>query len=232
VTALSAAPAFAGDRAVADFIGYSEDGRYFAFEEYGVQDGSGFAYSNIYIVDLPADEWVDGSPFEAMADDTNPERTLYDVRIEARVAAGPQLIALQINQPAEILVLLGDGVPGADGKAMSFSIPNWGPPGSTEPDEFNLTLETFPAESPQDCISYMGEKGLGYALTYEAHGQTTELHRDGETLPNSRGCPMDYRLYAVLTRFESGEDRVAIISVYPFGFEGPDRRFIAVPLGD
>jgi hypothetical protein len=26
------------------------------------------------------------------------------------------------------------------------------------------------------------------------------------------------------------EDGVAIVSVYPGGFEGPDRRFIAVPL--
>jgi hypothetical protein len=26
-------------------------------------------------------------------------------------------------------------------------------------------------------------------------------------------------------------DAVAIISVYPGGFEGPDRRFLAVPLG-
>jgi hypothetical protein len=25
---------------------------------------------------------------------------------------------------------------------------------------------------------------------------------------------------------------VAIVAVYPGGFEGPDRRFIAVPLGD
>ena len=47
-----AGPALAGDRAVIDFIGYSADSRYFAFEEFGIQDGSGFPYSSIYIIDL------------------------------------------------------------------------------------------------------------------------------------------------------------------------------------
>ena len=50
----------AGDRALIDLIGYSEDGRIFAFEEFGIQDGSGFPYSNIYVVDLPADKWAYG----------------------------------------------------------------------------------------------------------------------------------------------------------------------------
>jgi predicted secreted protein len=230
--ALCAGPALAGDRAVAGFIGYSGDGRYFAFEEFGVQDGSGFAYSRIYIVDLPADEWVAGSPYEATADDANWDRPLHEVRAEAMAKAAPKLEALQIVEPAEVLVMLGDGVRGEDGKAMAFANPSWGPPGSTEDAEFRLSLETFPADSPQDCLAYIGEKGLGYALTYEANGTTVELHRDNGMLPNSRGCPVDYRLYAVLERFQSGGDRVAIISVYPFGFEGPDRRFLAVPLGD
>ena len=58
-----ATPALAGDRALIDFIGFSADARYLAFEEFGVQDGSGFPYSNIYILDLPADKWAGGSPF-------------------------------------------------------------------------------------------------------------------------------------------------------------------------
>ncbi len=40
-----ASPSLAGDRAGIDFIGYSADGGFFAFEEFGIQDGSGFAYS-------------------------------------------------------------------------------------------------------------------------------------------------------------------------------------------
>jgi predicted secreted protein len=61
-------------------------------------------------------------------------------------------------------------------------------------------------------------------------GTTEDIHHDGATLPKSRGCPMDYRLYAVVTPFEQATPRIALISIYPFGFEGPDRRFLAVPL--
>ena len=54
LTLFSAAPALAGDAAQFDPIGFSEDGRYFAYEEYGIQDGSGFPYATIYLVDLIA----------------------------------------------------------------------------------------------------------------------------------------------------------------------------------
>lgn len=53
-------PAVAGDFANRDIIGFSADGSRFAFEEYGQQDGSGFAYSNIYIRDRYRDRPLDG----------------------------------------------------------------------------------------------------------------------------------------------------------------------------
>ena len=64
-------PAVAGDFANRDIIGFSADGSRFAFEEYGQQDGSGFAYSNIYIyvIDTAIDRWTDGSPFRVMIKD-------------------------------------------------------------------------------------------------------------------------------------------------------------------
>lgn len=223
-----AMPAFAGDRALINFIGYSADGRYFAFEEFGVQDGSGFAYSTIYVIDLPADKWVAGTPFHMTAEDFEAEKPLGSVRATLMNRAAGDLNDLDIEVPAEILVLLGDGVPGADGHSLEYSIPNWGPPGSTEEHVFSATLDVFPADSPEDCVTYIGDKAKGYALSFKGE----ELHRD-KTLPKSRGCPLDYRLYAIVQPFEGGAgQKVAIISSYPFGFEGPDRRFLAVPLGN
>ena len=66
---LLATPAFAGDRALVDIIGYSQDADYFAFEEFGIQDGSGFAYSNVYVVNLETDSWALGTPIRVRADD-------------------------------------------------------------------------------------------------------------------------------------------------------------------
>jgi predicted secreted protein len=224
-------PAFAGDAALLDILGYSEDGKYLAFEEFGVQYGSVFAYSSIYIVDLAADEWVYGSPFDAQADGDHPDRPLAAVRAEAREKADERLEPLGITQPAEVLVLLGDGVPDADGKAMTFADPRGGPPLGTLDGLYGLALDTFPAGSRADCETILGHKAMGFALVFDSpDAQAIEVHRDGDTIPRSRGCVVDYRLYAVVEPFQTRGNRVAFISTYPFGFEGPDRRFIAVPL--
>ena len=63
----------AGDAAEFRAHGFSSDaqGRYFAFEEFGVQDGSGFPYSNIYNVDLEKDAWVDESPVRVTIKEEN-----------------------------------------------------------------------------------------------------------------------------------------------------------------
>ena len=52
VLLISVVFASAGDYANLNFIGFSKDGRYLAFEEYGIQDGSGWAYSKFYFVDV------------------------------------------------------------------------------------------------------------------------------------------------------------------------------------
>lgn len=225
----AALPAWAGDRALIDFIGYSPDGRRFAFEEYGEEDGSGFSYSDIYVIDLQADKWVSGSPFHAEGSDAQPDRTLAEVRAEAKGKAGGKLKETGIAVPVEFLASLGDGVAGTDGKVLGFSDPACCGPLQQGPDRYKLTLETFPADSPEDCVSFIGDKARGFALVFDDGQSKRDLHRDVK-LPKSRGCPLDYRVYAVVQPFEQTGSRVAIISSYPFAFEGPSRRFIAVPI--
>jgi predicted secreted protein len=216
-------PAFAGDAALADFIGFSEDLHTFAFEEYGVQDGSGFAYSTIYVVDLNADKWVGGSPFHSQAPEDEGDRPLAAVRADARILAGTQLDTLAT--PAETLWL--DGTSTGDGKAISFS---YGPLAG-EDKALSLTLSTAPAESSLDCAGLMGSAPLGFRLSFASGaGDAVIKHDDKGHVPASRGCTTDYRLYAVVRPFQSVHPSVAIVASYPFGFEGPDRRFLAVPL--
>jgi hypothetical protein len=75
--------------------------------------------------------------------------------------------------------------------------------------------------------------GLGFALLIAGDGPVRELHRDS-ALPDWRGCPVGYRLYAVVMPHELGDlsNGVAIVSSYPFDFEGSDRRFVIVPIGE
>lgn len=221
-------PAQAGDRSLIDFIGFSEDFRYFAFEEFGIQDGSGFAFSNIYVVDLDTDSWVVGTPIRVLAQ--SEARPLADVRAEAAGRVADHVSEFGMDVPVEIAALLGDGVPDIDGQTIGFGAPGISP--GEVSGRYELSLEQFDTAAASPCADWFGVQPKGYALTLSDAGVSREVHRDGD-LPRSRGCPLDYRLYAVVMPFGGAtlSNAVAIVSVYPGGFEGPDRRFLAVPLG-
>ena len=228
VLLIGAFPALAGDRAALDLIGYSEDTRYFAFEEFGVLDGSGFPYSSIYIVDLSNDSWVVGTPIKLVAKDEN--QTLQQVRADVLAEAADEIEEFSIHLPAELVALVGDGAPDNDGTRLRFGSPGYDPGSVSGNSELQLTSHPTSAIAP--CGEWFSIDPLGYELSLADGGSRRLIHRDA-TLPRSRGCPTGYRLYGVALPFmaQSTEAAVALISVYPGGFEGPDRRFIAVPLG-
>lgn len=220
-----AAPAVAGDRAQFNPIGFSADGRHFAFEEYGIQDGSGFPFSTTYIIDLPADKWVKGTPYRLRYHDETV--SIGELRRLAARDMTRSITELGIDFPGSIIALNGDGEPEAEPYALRFGTPGYGL--SDVQNDHRLELEVFDLASSEDCAIIDG-KTKGFALTLDG----VELSRDTGPIPKSRGCVMDYRLYAVVVPADFGtvpSAGVAIVSVYPFGFEGPDRRFIAVPLG-
>lgn len=225
--ALLASPALAGDRALIDFIGFSPDAKYFAFEEFGIQDGSGFAYSNIYVVDLENDTWLAGTPIRIRTEDES--KPLLQVRSEANSEAIKIIAEKEIFVPAEIAVLIGDGAVDADATSLAFGLPGY--ERGTVLEERRLTLKTFPLKSSEDCDLWFDTPPQGFELSLTSGEATVLVHRD-ETLPGSRGCALDYRLYAVVLPGLDAprESGVAVVSVYPGGFEGPDRRFLAVPL--
>lgn len=223
--ALMAGSALAGDRALIEYLGYSEDGRYFAFEEFGIQDGSGFPYSTIYVIDLPADKWVAGSPYRVRVDDEDAD--LSDVRDQAYALAESKLDELDIYEAAFPIAVNADGDPRADiGHELTFGDPGFGLDAATN--LRTLTLNVAPATPGLDC-SIIDNEVVGFSL----HLDGAEIYADPATLPESRGCSMGYKIYAVVRPAEwsgASEGQLAIISNYPFGFEGPDRRFLVVPL--
>lgn len=216
----------AGDAAKLDVIGFSPDGRYFAFEEFGVQDGSGFPYSNIYVVDLETDEWTARSPYRVRLESDGAD--VEEARQQSQHAARAAIERLAIKVPAESWSNeppLGDG-----DKAMAFS--DISSLLQTEGNYFSLKLTTRPAASPLKCETYMGTSAVGFTLRYARdEGVGSVVHADTGVLPRSRGCPVDYRIHALIHTAGGEGPYVAIIASYPFGFEGPDRRFLAVPLG-
>jgi predicted secreted protein len=73
----------------------------------------------------------------------------------------------------------------------------------------------------------------GFALKARRGSEAyVEVHRD-TTIPPSRGCPLRYSLsdaVALSTADGNTQKLVMLVNVFSFGFEGADRRFIAVPV--
>jgi predicted secreted protein len=225
---LFAWPAAANDQALIDFVGYSSDFRYFAFEEYGVQDGSGSAYSSIHILDLWTDAETPGSPFNATGHED--DKTLAEIRHEANGAAGADVRKLKIDTPVQIAALLGDGFVDK-GAEMHFGFPDSGGPGATQGD-YTLALDSFEMAPTPACTEAIGKPGMGYALSVTSEGKVREPHRD-TIIAAWRGCSTAYRLYAVVFPYGDAEiaNAVAIVAFYPPGWEGEDRRFVAASIG-
>ncbi|AXS41151.1 DUF2259 domain-containing protein [Breoghania sp. L-A4] len=217
-------PAHAADAAAREIIGFSPDGAYFAFEQFGVQDGSGFPYSDIFVLETATDTWVRGTPAHAVLRDE--AATLEAVRAEARREARPILTRLRISSQHG-RELVSDNADNARDAArfLPFFLAGDGP----AQDPVRLRLSEI-AMSRDDCAA-LGVVNRGFALVLEDEsGQPLRILQEDTEIPASRGCPVHYGISDVLAfpRPGIGPVLVVLVSVYRFGFEGLDRRYIAI----
>ncbi|WP_246663453.1 DUF2259 domain-containing protein [Phyllobacterium endophyticum] len=222
------AVASAGDAARLDIIGFSKDGSVFAFEEYGVQDGSGFPYANRFYIDTATDKYLAKTPVRIRLDDEN--ASVEDARDKAgRDAQGVTSLADE-----ELRANAGDMVasnPVTEQSADPFKVtvnPRFVFPAINPP--VNLQLEEI-AVPPSEICKNIGEiKGFRLTLVEaKPDAQPVLLHED-TTVPTSRGCPLGYSIGAVQTLYpDAGKPVIAVlIAVRGQGFEGPDYRWLAV----
>ena len=219
---LSGGMAGAGDYADLEVIGFSPDGETFAFEEYGVQDGSGFPYSNIYVVETAADRWVAGTPVRVQLDSDT--ATLASARKQARDKAKTALAAGMVSVPGTVVAANPPTEVSADPHRVVF-LPRIIAPGGGAPYDLRLSEAAMPAESCPD----VGKPFKGFGLTLTGPNGARTLAQDAK-IPSSRRCPLGYAISTVLTHFpEKGQPVLAVLlSVFSVGFEGQDRRFVAV----
>ena len=226
LSAVVSSPVRAGDMAARDIIGFSKDGRYFAFEQYGVQDGSGFPYADVFFIDTVEDAWVPGTPFRVRID--NEETPLAEARRQVAEKARNTFIKLAITEPGTLLASNPVTELSADPHKVVVN-PRVAVPPIDVP--WTYRIESFELPIP-DCPEGMTDKPWqGFALIFQKEGaDPVELHRDS-SVPKSRGCAMRYAISDVVRHETSDNDAVvvALISVFKLGFEGPDRRFVAVP---
>ena len=216
----------AGDIAGRNIIGFSSDGAYLAFEEYGVQDGSGFPYANIYFSNTRENSWVKGSPIRVLIQDEQTD--LASARERAAVQAAPliekykiqaggQLLAhnpvTELNRPTDEVTVAPGNAPFLQKYALTF------------------TVKGLPIETKR-CKDYGPEAQTGYVLSAQRRGSEDikTLHKD-KRIPTSRGCPKRYALSDVIRFAPSSETKealyIVLLQVLSYGFEGDDGRYLA-----
>lgn len=226
VLLLAPATGFAGDTSTPQVLGFSADGKVFAFEEYGIQDGSGFPYANRFYIDTTTDSFVAGTPIRVRIDDEAAE--ISAARAQAR-EKGDKIVA-------ESVLMANPGFTAG-----------WNTVTELSADPFRMTAYPRPVFPPIDApVEFRIEEipmassgtceGLGDVAGFRLlridptpGGQTALVHEDA-SLPASRNCPQGYRIGGIQTFHPQSGDPVfaVIIAVRSVGFEGPDYRWIAV----
>lgn len=226
---LLASTAQAGDTAQLQLLGFSRDGDYFAFEQHGIQDGSGFPYSEIFVVDVIGDSWVSPSPFRLRKDTEAglghaADTALTQTRSENRLAAQPLLREKAIAGKGETVGFNPRTELTSDPHKMIVAARDSFRLGD---DPVDLTLSEY-ALPDEECQGY-GADTKGFRLTLVHKGVTRILNQDN-SIPKSRKCPLGYRIERFVTHFPDEAPPVfaVLIQMDSLGFEGPDRRYLAI----
>lgn len=226
---LSTAGALAGDFSTFQSLGFSPDGSVYAFEEFGIQDGSGFPYSNIYFIDTKKDAYLTGTPIRVRIDDE-----AADIARARSDASGKARNLLQahgvLSHPGALAAFNPMGEVGVDRMRIEYL------PHAVEPTpggNFALTLEELPLEASDKCRDITPDNAKGFRLKLvKRDGEAADmiLHEDTR-IPDSRRCPLSYQISGAVTFNPPGGEpvHVALVLVRSFGFEGADGRWIAVP---
>jgi predicted secreted protein len=228
----STSSALSADGAKFRAIGFSPDSRYFAFEQYGVQDGSGFNYADVFVLDIEKDAWASGTPIKTLVEDES--MSVAKARATSKQDAAGVLQRANISVDAELLAATPFSEVVGDRARMTFhdhynnSMGMFGT--ADQAGSWELKTTNVPVPLPEGCETDIGVTGYKLELKNNKTGLTDILHQD-TSLPKSRSCAVGYDLEAVVQPVAGAENGqlVAIIGVYSRGFEGADRRFIAVP---
>jgi predicted secreted protein len=235
LTLCLAAQSFAGDYANLRFIGFSNDGKYLAFEEWGEGDPGGW-YSTIYFVDVDKNSFAI-APL-ALTDQEG-TKSLSALRRKSETLAAKTLRKLKIvpGNTGRLLAahLLNDWTYDDSfintGKGDKVKFNGYLNPNSPNQSEFyELTLKTVADEKAQcsnrtDYGVNKFELVLNYTASTPSNNYSQILQKDS-ILPARRNCPYGYRIESVY--FYNDDKIVVFLNVFSYGFEGPDMRYMVV----
>jgi len=234
----AAAPSRAKDANESLPIGFSADSRYFAYEQYLVDGAAAAAFADIEIIDTTTGAHVEGSPFHA--ESLEEDASIVKVRGDAAAKAAPALAKLGIAQPPVLLAATPVYEAVADRQTVIFDRWLSENTGSTIVDSpashevrYELKIEHRDRpEIPPGCEADMGPyQTLHITVWPRAASGGTTVHSE-DVIPPGRGCPVAYdidKIIAPMADDAHPDLLVALIGIYEPGWEGADRRIIALP---
>ena len=216
---LLAAPAAAmpGDEAELLVLGFSADGRYFAYAQSGREPETWYPYASVHAIDVTTDKWLPESPISLVLKDR--EKSTRDARREIGLSAEKRWGKLGLDTPGVTLLERKPGQPIDKGDEVEVTIPSVGPA------RVRLTPKLLPAEG---CEGFAGESvGLVLDLLTFEGARIRRLQEDSR-IPSSRGCPIGYAIAEVVVLERKAKPPViaVVFAVFKVGATGIDRRYL------
>ncbi|RUV48309.1 DUF2259 domain-containing protein [Mesorhizobium sp. M5C.F.Ca.IN.020.29.1.1] len=224
------------------FIGFSPDGTYFAFEQYGTLDAgaSNSGWSEIEIIDTRTDEFVGGKPIRIVDETDAHSRSGEGTGCRAggadprpicqrRAASGRPLTGSAFRTTWSLTKTLRASTRSRRNgfrRPMTSSASR-----SSSSTRYLPTARWIARRVSTSSKGATAGKAFGFRLTLQAQdGKPFQLLHEDKTVPASRNCPTSYSLSESYAFTPDGKPAVLAVLVQRFsqGFEGLDRRFIAV----
>ncbi len=219
-------PAFSGDASNLEIIGFSDDGSIFSFEEFGEEDGSGFAYVNRHIVSK------DGSGNRTIEFvDRTGTLSIAETRQEFSQDLGNFELAAFEKDPGTTLVFNPITELSADWHRASFT-PVFSETLHAGVYELRLHELFEKAQSSKPPCAEVVEELAGYQLTLSKNGESEALVHQKRPVEIGAGCPLGYRIGAVHLSPDNSEVTTIAVLIHTafYGFEGRDYRYHGILL--
>lgn len=196
--------AFAGDPATFVSLGWSPDGTYYAFAQYGEQDGSGFPYADMFIVDVAKNNFVSGGVIKQLWKEVDSNARGIHVLLQSHVDADSLFNAYEIQASRQAQSV----VPRIEGEREKVS---W------NDGKMSITMQQTARGNPA-----MFESEAAFQLVLKQSDKDSLIIGN---IDRYRQYVMRYDIDRVLLA-DNQKSLVVLIRMTKIGFEGPDVRYM------
>lgn len=214
--------AWAGDAAKLNFIGFSKDGRYLAFQQYGFLDGKGTTFANTYFIDVTENKYA-AKPIESGShtyETSLSKSAIQQINLGRATDQIKQLGIVADNRGEHVIAHQFNDI-GVNAKQVRFALGT--PLAGLTHTPYQVDLQET-AEAGR-CEDLGKRQLLTLTLTQMETKQAKILQKD-QKIPKSRDCPLGYRIQDVYVYQE--KFIVVFLNLLTPGFEGQNMRYLAI----